>query len=274
MGGPIPDESGEWRVGSAPATAMRDNAQVSDNGETRASGTGSGGRSATRPSPLVLIVDDDLDDQSRYRTGLEAAGFRVAVAADADAAKRMVHDLTPALMVLDLSLPGADGLTTLRQIRDEGVELAVIVLTRTDSDSSRVLLLDSGADDYVVKPVSNDELAARVRAVLRRTRNASLDVIRHGELEIDLRSRCVTMGGRDVELTAKEFDLLAALAAEPRMVFSREKLLEQVWQSRPDWQTPRTVNEHIRRLRLKIEPEPEAPRHLVTVRNVGYRFEP
>jgi DNA-binding response OmpR family regulator len=169
-----------------------------------------------------------------------------------------------------------NGLDILRRIRASG-DMPVIMLTARSEESDRVAGLELGADDYVVKPFSPRELAARVNGVLRRAapKPATVaDVIEFDGLIIDNRSREVRCAGELVELTPKEFDVLAHLAGAPRQVFSRADLLRDVWQSSPDWQDPATVTVHVRRIRNKIEADPENPRWITTVWGVGYRFEP
>ena len=180
----------------------------------------------------------------------------------------------PDLVVLDVMLPGASGLDLLRARTIDAVP--VILLTARVDEADRVIGLELGADDYVTKPFSPRELAARVRSVLRRAQATPppVEAIRHDGLEVDLRSRTVMVGGRNVSLTAKEFDLLAFVAQAPRQVFSRAQLLHHVWDSSPDYQDPATVTVHVRRLRNKIEDNPDAPRWITTVWGVGYRFEP
>jgi DNA-binding response OmpR family regulator len=168
-----------------------------------------------------------------------------------------------------------DGLSVLAQMRKNRAHLPVIVVTARGEEPDRVLGLELGADDYVVKPFSPRELVARVGSVLRRAHPAPLSArLTYGSLVIDGPSREVTVNGQLVALTAREFDLLAFLAAAPRQVFSRADLLRQVWDSSPDYQDPSTVTVHIRRIRHKIESNPEEPRHLINVWGVGYRFDP
>jgi len=175
-----------------------------------------------------------------------------------------------------MMLPGVNGLDVLRRVRASS-DVPVIMLTARAEETDRVAGLELGADDYVVKPFSPRELAARVNGVLRRTngRNAgSPSPLTFDDLVIEPLSRQVTLAGDNVEMTPKEFDVLAFLASSPRQVFSRAQLLESVWQSSPDWQDPATVTVHVRRIRNKIEADPEHPRWITTVWGVGYRFEP
>ncbi len=249
----------------------------------RASNGGTGtlpavGQPAAMPSPAprghVLVVDDEPMVREVITAYLQRDGFRVTSVADGAAALRILETARPDLLVLDLMLPKVDGLSVLARLR-KTADVPVIVLTARSEEPDRVLGLELGADDYVVKPFSPRELVARVHSVLRRTRPMpSAERIVHGALVIDGPSREVTVDGERVPLTAREFDLLAFLAAAPRQVFSRAALLERVWDSSPAYQDPSTVTVHIRRLRQKIEAEPDQPRHLVNVWGVGYRFDP
>ncbi len=224
--------------------------------------------------PTLLVIDDD----SRVRTvvcwQLEAEGYVVREAADGTAAWQAIVDQRPDLVVLDLSLPGLSGLDLLRRLRESGDATPVVVLSGRNGEGDRILGLDLGADDYLVKPFSPGELAARVRSVLRRSTGQQVlapntAVETNSKLHIDPWTREVALDGEPVALTAREFDLLAFLAAHPRQVFTRAQLLEQVWSSSRSWQSEATVTEHVHRLRHKL-----GSRYLVTVRGVGYRLEP
>ena len=222
----------------------------------------------------VLVVDDEPRVREVVARYLERDGHAVEVAADGEEARRLLADFMPDLVVLDVMLPARSGLDVLREIRRRG-ELPVILLTARADEADRVAGLELGADDYVVKPFSPRELAARVRSVLRRTRpRSSVGSLAFDGLTIDLTSREVSVKGFGVGLTAREFDLLAFLAASPRQVFSRSQLLNQVWDSSTDWQDPATVTVHVRRIRQKIEADPQNPRWIATVWGVGYRFMP
>jgi DNA-binding response OmpR family regulator len=222
----------------------------------------------------VLVVDDEpivRDVVVRY---LRRDGFDTLEAADGDAARKLIESASPQLVVLDVMLPGTDGLALCRWIRSRG-ELPVIMLTARGEEADRIIGLELGADDYVTKPFSPRELAVRVRTVLRRTAHASLPEERLdlGRLVIDARAREVTVDERQLRLTAKEFDLLFFLASHPRQVFSRDQLMDRVWGYAAALDTG-TVTVHVQRLRSKIEPDPKSPRHLETVWGVGYRFVP
>jgi DNA-binding response OmpR family regulator len=224
----------------------------------------------------ILVVDDEPMVREVVAKYLQVDGFDVHEAADGDTAMAWLADHRPELVVLDIMLPGVDGLAVLRHLRSGG-DTPVILLTARAEEVDRVVGLELGADDYVVKPFSPRELTARVRTVLRRTRATPLqavgELLDHGALRIDPRTREVLVDGQLVSLTPKEFDLLVFLAASPRQVFSRRQLLTHVWDSSPDFQDPATVTVHVGRLRQKIERDPDEPRWLTTVWGVGYRFE-
>lgn len=231
----------------------------------------------------MLVVDDDEGVRTGVRWALEADGFSVEVVGDGVRALEMIESLPPALVVLDLSLPGIGGLDILRRVRAQeeragGFRLPVIVLSGRDGETDRIVGLDLGADDYLVKPFSPGELAARARSVLRRcddyaVRPTTPFVPRGVGVEIDAMSRDVWVDGAPVDLAAKEFELLAYFVDHPRRACSRDELLAAVWSSSEGWQTPATVTEHVYRLRQKVEKDPRRPRRLRTVRAVGYRWE-
>jgi len=224
----------------------------------------------------VLVVDDEPTIAEVVARYLERAGYRTHVAADGLAALEAVDRTGPDLIVLDLMLPGIDGLEVMRRVHDDPRRrIAVILLTARGEESDRVVGLRLGADDYVVKPFSPAELVARVDAVLRR-----VDTVPEHEpplafagLEIDPAARRVLVGADEVALTQREFDLLLFLARHPGRAFTRDELMDQVWQYSFYTDTS-TVTVHIRRVRAKIEPDPEQPRWIETVWGVGYRFAP
>ncbi len=224
----------------------------------------------------VLVVDDEPTVREVVVSYLRRDGHEVSEAADGNIALEMLEAETPDLVVLDMMLPGVNGLDILRRVRSTS-NIPVIMLTARAEESDRVAGLELGADDYVVKPFSPRELAARVNGVLRRSgsrETTAPQVIEFDGLTVDPLAREVQLDGKIVEMTPKEFDVLAFLARSPRQVFSRAQLLEQVWQSSPEWQDPATVTVHVRRIRNKIEADPEKPRWITTVWGVGYRFEP
>jgi DNA-binding response OmpR family regulator len=220
----------------------------------------------------VLVVDDEPTVRDVVARYLERDGYVVCEVGDGDEVAAAIDSFRPDLIVLDVMLPHRSGLDVLRSV---GARVPVILLTARTDETDRVLGLELGADDYVVKPFSPRELVARVGSVLRRAQGPQgTSVLRFDALEIDTAAREVRVDGQVVALTAKEFDVLAHLAAHPRQVFSRAQLLESVWDSSPAYQDPATVTVHVRRLRNKIEHDPEHPRYIATVWGVGYRFEP
>ena len=220
----------------------------------------------------VIVVDDDHEVRGILRDILEQDGYQVTAVGDGEALLAMVHRHHPDLVILDMMLPGMQGLEVLRHLQDHD-RIPTIVVTGKTGESDRVVGLELGADDYMVKPFSHPELLARVHAVLRRAQvPQAAEVLDFGDLTIDLRTRDVMIEGESVDLTALEFDLLAFLASSPRQVFSRETLLDRVWGSSAEWQTTATVSEHIHRLRRKIEPDPVRPTRIETLRGAGYRF--
>jgi two-component system phosphate regulon response regulator PhoB len=226
-------------------------------------------------SGRLLVVDDDPDIRAMLTRMLEAEGYQVRDVSTAQEAMSMLTTRPPDLMILDVMLDSEDGFSVLAQIRRTS-DLPVILVTARSQESDRVFGLKLGADDYVVKPFSSAELAARIETVLRRVRGSrpqDLTTLVFGDLEIDSDAREVRVRGRKIELTAKEFELLLFLARSPRRVFTRGQLLAQVWDSSAEWQDANTVTEHVRRIRRKIEPSPAEPRWIVTVRGAGYRFE-
>ncbi len=228
-----------------------------------------------RPMATVLVVDDEPIVREVVVRYLAREGHRALEAADGDAAREAIERSEPDLVVLDLMLPGTDGLELCRWIRSSS-ELPVIMLTARGEEADRIVGLELGADDYVTKPFSPRELAARVRSVLRRSSpppTAPGERIAFGDIELDRATRDASKGGAAIKLTAKEFDLLWFLASHPRRVFSRDQLMASVWGYRAALDTG-TVTVHIRRLREKIEDDPSSPRHLETLWGVGYRLTP
>ena len=221
----------------------------------------------------TILVDEDEPAIARLvRDYLEQAGFKVTVAGDGETALRAARVAPPDLVVLDLGLPGRDGLDVTRELR-RASDVPIIVVTARGEETDRVVGLELGADDYVVKPFSPKELVARVRAVFRRSdaRDTPVESIRVAALEIDVARMRVTVEGRPVELTATEFQLLAALAREPGRVFTRNQLLDAVHGVAFE-SYERAIDAHVKNLRRKIEPTPGAPRYIQTVYGVGYRF--
>jgi len=221
----------------------------------------------------ILVVDDEDDVRALLTRYLEIEGYEVDQAADAHGAYQSMADHPVDLVLLDVMLSPDDGLEVLTRLRRES-DVAVILLTGRGAEADRVVGLKLGADDYVVKPFSPAEVEARIASVLRRVKPSIAPSLSFEGLTIDLATREVRVGAELVSLTAKEFDLLAFLASTPRQVFSRDQLLDQVWNSSAEWQSSGTVTEHIRRLRNRIEADPDHPRWIATVWGVGYRFNP
>jgi DNA-binding response OmpR family regulator len=220
----------------------------------------------------ILVVDDEARLVKLVRAYLERAGYDVVAAYDGHEALAVFHKAVPDLVVLDLNLPGRDGLDVFRAIRQES-DAPVIMLTARVDESDRVVGLELGADDYVTKPFSPRELVARVGAVLRRTERAAVStgLIRRGELVVDPARRLARLADREVSLTTTEFDLLHILAQYPGQVFSRGQLMSQI-QGDLYESDERTVDTHVKNLRRKIEPDPRHPRYIITVFGAGYKF--
>ena len=220
----------------------------------------------------MLVVDDEPIVREVVCTYLRRDGFSTVEAADGDEALRLLDSEAFDLAVLDVMVPGVDGLEICRRVRTES-DLPVILLTARGEEADRIVGLELGADDYVTKPFSPRELAARVKTVLRRSAPAAAgERLVFGELAIEPSARQVTKAGSELRFTAREFDLLLFLVSNPRQVFSREHLMERVWGYQAAYDTG-TVTVHIRRLREKIEDDPASPRMLQTVWGVGYRFQ-
>jgi two-component system response regulator MtrA len=217
----------------------------------------------------VLVVDDDAALAEMLGIVLRGEGFEPMFVADGERALEVFRETRPDLVLLDLMLPGMDGIDVCRQIRAES-GVPVVMLTAKADTVDVVLGLESGADDYIVKPFQAKVLIARVRARLRRTEDPAPEVLQIGDVTIDVAGHSVTRDGDQINLTPLEFDLLVALARKPRQVFTREVLLEQVWGYRHAADT-RLVNVHVQRLRAKIERDPERPEIVITVRGVGYK---
>ena len=220
----------------------------------------------------VLVVEDDDATRRLLVEGLRKERIEARAVADVAAARAAVAADRPSLALVDIGLPDGSGLDLLRGLTADGVP--VIVLSGRGGEVDRVLGLELGAEDYVVKPFYLRELIVRIRRVLDREGTRPTAVAGFGDVSIDVAAREVFRAGSRVELTPREFDLLVKLVQSPRTVLSRAQLLRDVWASSSEWQNPRTVNEHIRRLRLKLEEDPSNPRHLISVSGVGYRFDP
>ena len=221
----------------------------------------------------ILVVEDEMKIARLVRDYLENAGFDVVVTGDGEAALASVRGARPDLVVLDLGLPGQDGLDVTRELRrSSGVP--IVILTARGDEADRIVGLELGADDYVVKPFSPKELVARVRAVLRRTeaaRTTGADVLRAADVEIDVPRMRILVAGRTVDLTPTEFQILSTLVREPGRVFTRAQLLDAVHGVAFE-SYERAIDAHVKNIRKKIEPTPGRPRYVLTVHGVGYRF--
>ena len=220
-------------------------------------------------SHTILVVDDDTALAEMIGIVLESEGFAVAHCADGTHALQVFHETRPDLVLLDLMLPGIDGVEVCRRIRRES-DVPIIMLTARADTPDVVVGLEAGADDYVPKPFKPQELVARIRTRLRRTEDDSDGKLFVGDVSIDVTSHEVRRGDELIALTPLEFELLVALASKPKQVFSREELLEKVCGYRHSADT-RLVNVHVQRLRAKVEKDPESPEVVVTVRGIGYR---
>lgn len=256
-------------------------ANASDSGARSASAGGASGSGITGGSggkERLLVVEDDPNIQRMISDYFRHVGYEVATASDGEAGVRLAISDQPTAMILDLMLPKIDGLTVCRQVRERYPTLPIIMLTAKDDVVDKVLGLEMGADDYMTKPFSLRELEARLKSVLRRTRAKGSDKtdsdqvpIVRGNLRIDPARREVTISGRAVELTPKEFELLSLFASHPGRVYSRKFLLENIW----DYTYAgydRTIDSHINRLRAKIEENPDEPKLVMTVWGIGYKF--
>jgi DNA-binding response OmpR family regulator len=224
----------------------------------------------------ILVVEDEPSIREVVSLYLKRAGYQVSVVDDGRTALEVLSGGAFDLVILDLMLPHVDGLEITRWLRERG-DTPIIMLTARREEQDRIAGLEMGADDYVVKPFSPQELVSRVRAVLRRTRGSMAGgdegPLSFGDLRINPQTRLVQVSDEEKSLTAKEFDLLWTMALHPRQVFTRDQLLDQVW-GLTEYIDPSTVTVHVRRLREKIEADPGNPRYIQTVWGVGYRFEP
>ncbi len=220
----------------------------------------------------ILLVEDEPAILRGLQMNLGLEGFRTVAARDGEEAVRLARAHRPDLILLDLMLPKLSGVEVIRQIRADDPDTPILVLSAKGDEGDKVLALSLGADDYVVKPFGVAELHARVRAALRRRRRRNTEEPEgFGDVRLDIEGRRILVGGKEVESTAREFDLLRFFQAHPGIAYTREQLMQQVWG--PDhFGTVRTVDNFVARLRGKIEANPDEPRHIETVRGVGYRF--
>jgi len=228
----------------------------------------------------ILIAEDEPSIAEVVTLYLQRGGFQASLAQDGEIARTFLETQIPDLCIIDIMLPGMDGLSLTRWLRARS-NVPIILLTSRREEVDRIAGLEMGADDYVVKPFSPQELVSRVRAVLRRTGREDADLVdptpptslTFNEITIDPRSHLLSLAGKEIPLTAKEFEMLHLLMRHPRQVYTRDQLLERIW-GVTDYIDPGTVTVHIRRLREKIETDPSSPRRIVTVWGVGYKFEP
>jgi DNA-binding response OmpR family regulator len=219
------------------------------------------------------VIDDDESLRDTVHLLLEQEGFRVLTAADGNSGFNQALTARPDLIVVDLRLPGMSGVEICKQVRASGINTPLIVLSAVGEEVDKVLLLEIGADDYVVKPFGARELLARIRAVLRRTQPEQPKVIQFGDVSVDLDRRLVTRRERELKLTPAEYNLLTYFLNHPDRPLTRDLLLNSVW-GYESFPNTRTVDAHVVKLRQKLEPDPAMPRHFLTLHGVGYRFVP
>jgi DNA-binding response OmpR family regulator len=224
-------------------------------------------------SPLhkILVVDDDAELRETVSILLEREGFLPIQAVDGESGLEKTLSLKPTLILVDLRLPGLSGIELCKQIRAHRLTTPIIVLSAVRDELDKVLLLEIGADDYVVKPFGTRELLARIRAVLRRSAGEAARILRFAQVEVDLDRRTILRNGKEVKITPAEYNLLTFFLQNMDRVLSRDVILNSVW-GYDFYPNTRTVDAHVVKLRQKFEPEPAAPRHFVTVHGVGYRF--
>jgi|SRR5579862_3454625 DNA-binding response OmpR family regulator len=221
----------------------------------------------------ILVIDDDESLRDTIGLMLENEGFRPTLVADGTAGLEQATASRPNLILVDLRMPGLSGVEVCKRLRSTGVKTPVIVLSAVRDEIDKVLLLEIGADDYVEKPFGTRELLARIRALLRRSTQGFDSVLSFSDVEVDLDQRVVRRSGEETRLTRAEFNLLAFFLQNPGRALSRDVLLNSVW-GYDSFPNTRTVDAHVVRLRQKLEPEPEIPRHFLTMHGVGYRFLP
>ncbi len=223
--------------------------------------------------PLIFIVDDDPDILRVLKANLELYGFEVFTAETCASLKRILNEKRPDLLILDIMLPDGDGMDICRELRKEAPEIPIIMLTAKDKLSDKIIGLESGADDYIVKPFETLELIARIKACLRRTKRVlKEEVLRIGDLTIDLKRRQVRKKGHPLQLTPKQFELLAFMAENRNRVISRKEIKEQLWKDNKLYSWSRVIDVHIMHLRQAIEDNPSEPSYIITVPGVGYKF--
>jgi len=221
----------------------------------------------------ILVVDDDADILKVLKANLEIHGYEVNCAENWTTARAILSERIPDLIILDLMLPDGDGIEICRMFRKEHAQVPIIMLTAKDKISDKVIGLESGADDYVVKPFETLELLARIRACLRRTASpAKEEKVSIGTINVDFKKRLVTVSGKNAELTPKEYDLLCFFIRHRGEAVSREKIRKSIWKDSQIYSWSRVIDVHIQHLRQKIEKDPSNPRYIITVPSAGYRF--
>lgn len=221
----------------------------------------------------ILVIDDDENLRDTIAVMLENEGFAPILAADGKSGFEKALTMDPQLLLVDLRLPGMSGVELCKQLRADRVQTPIIILSAIGDEMDKVLLLEIGADDYLVKPFGTRELLARIRAVLRRSGDHAGRVAQFGDVEIDIERRNVTRKGKEVKVTPAEYNLLLFFLQNPERVLTRDLILNSVW-GYEYYPNTRTVDAHVVRLRQKFEPEPSVPAHFLTVHGVGYRFQP
>ena len=221
----------------------------------------------------VLVVDDDASLRDTIWLMLEKEGFRAVLAGDGKTGFRQALALKPALILIDLRMPGLSGFEVCKQLRAAGMKTPLIVMSAIGDEMDKVLLLEIGADDYVVKPFGTRELLARIRALLRRFSPDELKVVAFSDVEVDLTRRVVTRSGKELKFTRAEYNLLTYFLQNPDRALTRDMILNSVW-GYESFPNTRTVDAHVVRLRQKLEPNGSIPQHFLTVHGVGYRFLP
>ena len=221
----------------------------------------------------ILVIDDDESLRDTIGVMLEQEGFRSVLAGDGRTGFDRALTLKPDLLLVDLRLPGMSGVEICKQVRAANIKTPIIILSAMGDEVDKVLLLEIGADDYVVKPFGTRELLARIRAVLRRTSPDAHKIMSFGETEIDLERRAVKRRGEDIKFTPAEYNLLTYFLQNPDRPLTRDMILNSVW-GYESFPNTRTVDAHVVKLRQKLEPDPNIPRHFLTVHGVGYRFLP
>ncbi|MGB5748767.1 MAG: response regulator transcription factor [Desulfobacterales bacterium] len=229
--------------------------------------------SSPNPQYRILVVDDDKDIVQTIKGNLELDGYEVLTAFDGHSCLQMARELRPDLIILDLNLPDIDGIKACQILRRE-YDFPIIMLTAREGVADKVLGLECGADDYIVKPFNSLELSARIKSILKRVERSLVnDQYEHKDLSINFKSKTITVRGENVKLTKTEFELLSLFVSYPGEVLSREFIQQQIWRDSQLYQTSRAVDVHVQRLRKKIETEVDKPEYIITVAGVGYRFQ-